>query len=252
MNDPQSKSSQHDSPIYPAYFPYRADDEIDLFDLLETLWAGKLWILLLTGIMLGAAALYLQQRLHQLDESNANLPTEYHITVPFTLNINPYWRHAECSAGNGAINQTCVTEIMLATVSADWDIVNNKTLEMNTTSPQDIEAYAAYFATVAEHATKQAESTATADNAFINSDIPKALLGTEEIAQTALNAHRTLRQIGEGVSAIDFGPAEIVPAAAPPTKKILLAAAIAGILLGSLLVLVRAAYKKRQEERAAA
>ena len=250
MNDPQSKSSQHDAPIYPAYLPYRPDDDIDLFDVLETLWAGKVWIAIAMLTMLGVAGLYLQQRL----AVDSDAPTPYRVIIPFTLNIDPYWRHAECAAGNGAINPTCVTEKVLAGVDADWRIVDNKTLEMDTTSPQAIDAYATYFATIAENTTKQAEATATADNAFINSDIPEALLGTEEIAQTALNAHRTLRQIGEGVSAIDFGPAEIVPAAAaaPPTKKILLAAAIAGILLGSLLVLVRAAYEKRKEERATA
>ena len=256
MNDPQSKSSQHDAPIYPAYLPYRPDDDIDLFDVLETLWAGKVWIVIAMLIMLSIAGLYLQQRVLQLAESVTGVTTQYRVTVPFSINIEPYWLHAECESGNGALDQTCLTEKLLTTVSSDWTNRDNKLLELTTDSPQGEDTYAAYFSTIAESATKHAKATATADNAFINSDIPAALLGTENLAQTALNADRTLRHIATGVSAIDFSPAiiEIIPAASPqpPTKKVFLAAAIAGILLGSFLVLVRAAYKKRQEERAAA
>ena len=195
------------------------DDEIDLFELMQTIWEGKAWVILLTVISTGLGGLYI-----------AVTPTVYEISISARV-------HADADAE--------ILQLIQQNSDLPWTSNSKtKTLTVETKTPLEPEKYT----TDLESASERAKATllqSYEDELKQISKLAPSLLGTEAVAATVLRNQRFINSFKtrEGQIASFSFPVESVKS--PKTKLVLALTFVLGGMLGVLGVLVKSAYQNR-------
>jgi hypothetical protein len=217
-----------------SYPYYQQDDEIDLFELFETLWDGK-WLIIsfaLLTVLLGF--LYTQ-----------TVQDKYKVSVSYVINIHSLANQPRC--GNDI---RCQENQMISTIL--WSIGSDWTKEKNiftqtVFNPESIEHYQHIFSVIQNDLNKTVLEQAKGNIDIIESDFLPALLGTESIATSLLDAKRVVTEVGKNginVMSIDTPSVSIM---SRKTPLILSVSALLGGMAAILYIIIRSAIRKRKE-----
>ena len=212
------------------------DDEIDLFELFETLWDGKwlisVFVVLATSVGFGY--------------SNAAKPANpvYIVSIPYTFN-----------AYISGAQRTNLDTRLLAVLGSGWKKHGNAAqLSVSTTAPLSTSEYETQIERASVSLTKELAADTTAEIVEIETQMRDALLSTESVATRLLEGKSLLRDLDSGQDALSFGPVSVEesPSKKAKTPQILAFSAIFGGMLGVFVVFIRNAIKKRKEQLAKA
>ena len=212
-------------------------DEIDLFELAETLWRGKFIIILCTVFALGFGLGFL------------NFQTKkYTVSIPYTVGIYSVTDQQICG-GNRACLSTTTLSYASNAFGSDWSLnTKSNRFEMSTTAPQSIAEYMETARAASEAVTLQTKiDTENELNAISSIDTPD-MLGTERIATNILNAKRIITALENGAHAITFTNVSITQV--QKTNLVLALSIVLGAFLGASAVLLRAAIANRRNATA--
>jgi len=140
-------------------------------------------------------------------------------------------------------------------IESDWALADSS-LNLITESPLKEAQYNAQLTAVGKALTEQTLADARAELSLINESLNPALLGTERIATSVLNATRVIAALESGASAITFKPVVISPPQDPEqpaskTRIILAMSLILGAVGGAVIVLIRNGFQNRRSKSAA-
>lgn len=223
------------SEVRPTY-----DDEIDLFEVFETLWNGK-W--LISAFVLLASSI-------GFGYSQVAQP-KYDVSVPYIINAYSVSAHQICGS-NTQCMEAEANKRLLSLLDGSWmKEKNTSNLSLSTTNPLDISEYEAEIGRANLALTNEVYVEATTELALIQTELTDALLSTERVATNMLNAKRLIHTIDGGQSAITFGSVSVVKSS-PKVPLILALSVVLGGMIGVFFILVRSAVKKRKEQLAKA
>ena len=226
--------------MMPAYFP-QPSDEIDLFELVEQLWRGKLTILstMVLALAFGAGVSVLKI-----------IPpvTDYTVSTSFKYAVYPVMAQQNCG-GDTACLDVFANQWLSLLIDENWRLSGNK-LSLVTDSPLSEEQYDVQLTAITNTATDTVFSEARSELILINESLSPALLGTERVATSLLNATRVMSTIESGTTAISFEPVIISPPTQPKSKTpiIIAVSLVLGCIFGSVIVLLRNALQSRREQ----
>ena len=226
--------------MMPAYFP-QPSDEIDLFELVEQLWRGKLTILstMVLALAFGAGVCLLK---------GSPPATDHTVSTTFTHVIYPIVAQQDCQGKMKCLNDFANQSLSLL-IDENW-LLSDKQLSLVTDSPLSEEQYDAQLTAVTNAATDEIFIRARSELILINESLNPALLGTERVATSLLNATRVMATIESGTPAISFEPVIISPPTQPKSKTpiIIAVSLVLGCIFGSVIVLLRNALQSRREQ----
>lgn len=205
------------------------DDEIDLLELLITLWDGR-WLIisgLILAILVGFG--YLQF----LQSSQAG----HNVTIFYDTNNLICGEEQEC------IN------LPQDSLVGNWTL-NKKSskLLLLTTTPLSVNEYKAQFERTNEIITNKIYADAKNEVAFIEAALPKNLLDTEIYLSYTIDHKRIIHLIDNGQSALTFVSSSISEISLPKKIRVFVTSAILGGLISSIIVLIHSAFRRRNEQ----
>jgi len=199
--------------------PSRYDDEVDLFELIKTIWDGKLWIMIASLSSTGLGAMY-----------TTVVPTIYNVQIKATM-------HAYADA--------TIFEQVAQNSTFDWRISSGtKALVLETKKPESLSVYSKDLQNARSTINSQMIKFKKVELEQI-SRLNPTLLGTEAVAarvlsnQLFINSFETM-----GLKPIEFSEPE-VKIKSPKTRRIVALAFVIGGIIGVLGVLIRSAYRNR-------
>lgn len=223
------------------------NDEIDLFELYETLIDGKFiicaFIALATLIGFGYSQI---------------AQPKYDVTVPFRVNVYSVLSHQICDSNNQNHpdwrSSDCLTD---ATLDHFFNQPDNiwkwKTkadiITHTTTSPSSVDEYDIILSNALEYMKKSLRDEAVFEIALIESFSNDHLLATDRVSTNLLNAKRVVQLIDNGPNAISFGPVSVAKSA-PNLLLILFLSVVLGGMIGAYFVFARKAIKLRRDQLA--
>ena len=212
-------------------------DEIDLFELAETLWRGKFIITLCTVFALGFGLGFL------------NFQTKkYTVPIPYTVGIYSATDQQICGGNRDCLSTTTLSYTSNA-LGSEWSLnTKSKRFEMSTTAPQSIAEYMETARAASEAVTLQTKIDTENELNAISSIGTPDMLGTERIATNILNAKRIITALENGAHAITFANVSITQA--QKTNLVLALSIVLGTFLGASAVLLRAAIANRRNATA--
>jgi LPS O-antigen subunit length determinant protein (WzzB/FepE family) len=208
------------------------NDEINLFELFETLWDGK-WIIISTVICaLSLGFVYTQI-----------LPTKYNISVPYTFNL--YSINAQLVCGD---NVRCIeseqTKIISTLMGKNWVKTNRESnLYMTTQDPLSVRDYEVFFQQQMKKVTNSFLKEAQTELSLIETEQNSSLLKTEYYARNLFSAKRLINAIENGKLAVHFGSPKITNLEVK-SSLIFAMSILLGAMAGGLLVLARSELRK--------
>ena len=218
------------SEVRPTY-----DDEIDLFELFETLWDGK-WLI---------SAFVVLATLIGFGYSQVAQP-KYGVSVPYSFNFHSVSTHQICGSNIGCMeNET--RKRLSSLLEGEW----TSDISITTTASSDLSEYQTQIEQANIKLTNEVYVDATKELALIQTELTDALLGTERVATNMLNAKRVIQSIDDGQSAITFGSVSVVKSS-PKVSLILALSVVLGGMVGVFFIFVRNAIAKRKEQLAKA
>ena len=230
------------------------DDEIDLFELLEALWAGK-WLI---SVIVALAALI------GFGYSQVAQP-RYDVSAPLRVNVYSAVGHQICELNSQIQNDWTASDCLadetssyfLESLGSGWSLnAKNDTITHTTSTPSSVNAYedALSNALVSTNEALKSEAMSELDliKAISEFDLIKSpsndnVLATERVATTMLNAKRVVLSIDSGQNAISFGSISIVKSSPKPRLIIALSAVLGGFL-GCALVLIGGEISRRRSK----
>ena len=213
------------------------DDEIDLFEFVETLWDGK-W-LMVAFVVLAALMGFVYSQVVQ---------PKYDVSVTYTPKVYPVSAQQNCVSNIPCIESEAIKRF-LSIVENSWSKDKNKnyTLSFSTSSPLEQNDYDVQIEQASAALTNEMFVEATTELAFIQTELANALLTTESVARNMLNAKRAVKYIENGHSAITFGSVSIVKSS-PKVPRILSFSAVLGGMIGMFFIFFRNVLMKRKEK----
>ena len=208
------------------------DDEIDLFELFQTLWDGK-WLI---------SAFVVLATLIGFGYSQVAQP-KYDVSVPYTSSIYCVSAQQICDGvETGAIKR------FLSLLGNSWSKgKKSSTLSFSTSAPLEQNQYDVQIQQANTALTNEVYLEAKTELAFIQTELTDALLGTERVATNMLNAKRIIQSIDSGQSVISFGSVSVVKSS-PKVPLILALSVVLGGMVGVIYVLISNAVRKRKEQ----
>jgi len=245
MSDQETRASNapQQPVMVPTYFA-QPSDEIDLFELAEQLWRGKFIIVMTVVLALSVGGAVSLLRTPQPG-------TDYTVAAEFTHTVYPVLAQQNC-AGNMECLNSFSNQALAQFIESDWAFAGSS-LNLITESPLEEAQYEAQLTAVGKALTEQTLADARAELSLINESLNPALLGTERIATSVLNATRVITALESGDSAITFKSVVISPPTTPASKtRIILAMSlILGAIGGAFIVLIRNGFQNRRSKSAA-
>lgn len=214
----------------PTYY-----DEVDLFEVLETLWANKLVVLATTLLPLSATFGFAQ----------FSTPT-FEVKAAYSIQVAPMaaYDRTVCQ------DEQCIKKIVASRITSlsndHWRSVDAESaLALTTEAPKPVAEYQKSLAELnqafRDAILKEAESEAS----IIQSEIKLNLQQTEVVAGSLLAAKRVLFFLEREGAPLVFGPISI-----NSVKRIswsfFVMVAFGGAVIGSSFVLIRKAFRDRQ------
>jgi capsular polysaccharide biosynthesis protein len=213
--------------------PY--DDEIDLFELFETLWDGK-WLI---------SAFVVLATLIGFGYSQVAQPN-YKVSVPYRVNISSVFSQQMCNSKDCLADGTL--NILLESLSGEWEVsAKYKTITLMTLSPFSLNKYETIFSDALSRVTESIRNEAASELASIESISNANMLATERVATNMLNAKRIIQSIDNGQSAMTLGFVS-VSKTSPKVPLILALSVVFGGMIGVFFILVRNAIRKRKKQ----
>ena len=213
------------------------DDEIDLFELFETLWDGK-W-LISAFVVLGTLLGFGYSQVAQL---------KYDVSVPYSFNIYSVSAQQRCGTNIVCMESETVKLFLSLLSNNSWSKEKNtSTLSFSTSAPLEQNQYDVQIQQANTALTNEVYLEATTELALIQTKLTDALLGTERVATNMLNAKRIIQSIDSGQSVISFGSVSVVKSS-PKVPLILALSVVLGGMVGVFFILVRNAITKRKEQ----
>lgn len=199
------------------------DHEIDLFELIQTIWNKKIWVIFATVISTGLGGLY-----------TVTTPTVYQISVKVTFHHNSH-------------PKTEFLQLIQQNSDHQW-VINpkNQTFIIETQNPAELDAYASDIV----NATKQAQIELLQvykDELSQIANLAPSLLGTEAVAKTVLRNQRFINGLKTRDSYLATLSDPVQSVKSPKVNLVLASAFILGGIVGVLMVIVRKAYENRIE-----
>jgi LPS O-antigen subunit length determinant protein (WzzB/FepE family) len=214
------------------------DDEIDLYELLQTLWVGK-WLIsacVVLATLIGSGYSQVAQ-------------PKYDVSVPYISNIYYVSIQQNCGDNIGCMESQTIKRF-LSLLGNSWR-QKSSTLSFKTSSPLDLSEYKSQIEDANTALSNEIYTEATNELNIIQTELTDTLLSTEIVAKNMLNAKRVVMSIDSGKNTITFGPVSVVksPSEVP---AILILSVILGVIIGVFVILVRSAIAKRKEQLAKA
>ena len=216
--------------------PY--DDEIDLFELFETIWRGKWLISALVAISVLSGFVYLQLT-----------PAKFKVSAYFVVELYSVSTQQMCD-GNFNCNLAQMNKKLMGNLARDFNFENeNSNLELSTEVPLNVKTYDDMFDKLNQTLTKQIYNEALDEVTLIQTELNDALMTNEQVAINMLNAKRVIMAIDSGQKAIFFDPVVITKKSTNVPLILTLSIALGG-MIGVLFVLVNNSIRKRKESAA--
>ena len=218
------------------------NDEIDLFELFQTIWDGRRVII---GLIISAA-------FFGLSYSYVAQP-KYMVSVPFTVNIYPAEYKMLCAisvprTSRDTMSDCIQNEIanqLLALLGSGWKS-NNGNISSTIRKPSQLSKYKSDFERASDELTNNTYADAVNKIAIIKNELHESGLGTEMIASVMLNSLEAIKHIDAGQSVVKFGSVSIKLIS--PRMPLILAFSIAlGGILGVLYVLIANAMRNQRK-----
>ena len=207
--------------------PY--DDEVDLFELFETLWRGKWLISALVAISVLSGFVYLQLA-----------QPKFEVSVSFAVKL--YSVSAQQTCGGKVF---CIE--LMEDLESNWNLTDkNSKLALSTEVPLSVKTYDDVFDKLSQTITNQIYNEALDEVTLIKTELNDALMNTERAATNILNARRIIKAIDSGQKAISFGSVAIKKTS-PKVPLVLALSILLGGMIGIVLVLVNNSIRKRKE-----
>ena len=214
------------------------DDEIDLFDLLQTLWDGK-WLISACVVLVTLIGSGYSQVVQP----------KYDVSVPYTSNIYSVGVSVKCSRNVDCMDAQTIKRF-LSLIGNSWSrSQKNSTLSFKTSSPLDLSEYKSQIEDANTALSNEIYTEATNELNMMQTELKDSLLSTNSVAIYVLNAKRVIMSIDSGKNTISFGPVSVVKS---PSKVpvILVLSVILGVMIGVFVIFVRSAIAKRKEQLA--
>lgn len=206
--------------------PIQRDDEIDLLEVLETLWASRLVVLAATLIPF---SVYLAM-------AYTSVPT-FEVKARFSVQVAPM-------DGIGSI------DTRLATLSnGEWRPVDKgSALILTTESPKPAAEYRDSLAELNKALGEDIRKEAKLEADFLEDEINNSLRRDEWFASIALKANRVLFLLEQEGEPLEFSPVSIntLTQSSLSSASSAVMPAFLGALAGSIFVLLRKAFRDRR------
>ena len=204
------------------------EDEVDLLELFEILWNGKLLILIVTilATIIGFAYVHFRKPIYS---------PNYKISVPYVYTLESI----------GSSNATKLGFI----IDPNWIVMNTK-FEKIDQKPKDPVAYLSALNNVNNILTGELLAEAQAELEFMKTAMNEMaqLSSSEAIMSNFLDARRLIFKIERGVKVMRFGEitiSEITPQPSKDNLKIALAFVL-GLFASTAYVLIKNAFQQRR------
>lgn len=206
------------------------DDEIDLLDLLETLWDGK-WLI---------SSLLVLVTLIGFGYTQVTQP-KYDVTVSYNAN------NIICGK-----KQECMESLLTGLINNSWTIDKKSSrLSLSTTTPLDVNEYEAQLERANEVYTNKVYTDSKNEVALIRVEIPEYLWDAEFSYRRILPHVKIIGRIDAGESALTSFAVSVLKTS-PNVRKKLAFSAILGGLIGIVVVFIRSLIRKRKKQLAKA
>ena len=218
--------------------PTHYDEEIDLFEVLETLWAGK-------HVVLGASLIALLASFG-LSYTSTVAPT-FEVTAPYSVQVAPMdAQNPElCQTEQCRRDMVASRAVMLS--NGEWRSVNQgAAMALTTEAPKPVAEYQERLEELNQTLRDAFLKEAKAEADFIQTEISVNLQQTEVVASSLLVAKRVLVGLEREGVPLAFGPISINPVNHRKPLSSFVMAAFLGALAGSAFVLLRKAFRDRQ------
>jgi uncharacterized protein involved in exopolysaccharide biosynthesis len=217
--------------------PVCQNDEIDLFELIKTLWEEKLWILLFTFLAAVAGASYVFLATPKYSVSinyaiNPSMPVEYKSNIGMPV--------GEADEATGLVSR------VLAALPGWVEDKKQSRFVLDTLVPEASAEYDAKFSDVSRLVSQDLLEQAQWDVEIILNELPITLQSTEAVAAQMLYAKKVLRALSSGAVAIDFGTPSITQIA-PKNSSVLALSIVLGGIVGVMFVSIRSAVRNRKK-----
>lgn len=207
--------------------PY--DDEVDLFELFETLWRGKWLISAFVAISVMSGFVYSQLA-----------QPKFEVSVSFAVKL--YSVSAQQTCGGKVF---CIE--LMEDLESNWNLTDkNSKLALSTEVPLSVKTYDDVFDKLSQTITNQIYNEALDEVTLIKTELNDALMNTERAATNILNARRIIKAIDSGQKAISFGSVAIKKTS-PKVPLVLALSILLGGMIGVVFVLVNNSIRKRKE-----
>ena len=219
--------------------PY--DDEIDLFELFETLWRGKWLISAFVAISVLSGFVYSQLT-----------PPKFEVSVSFAVKLYSVSAQQICEGNKGNKgNVGCIVgetnKQLMENLDSNWNLKDKDSkLALSTEAPLNVKTYDDVFDKLNQTITNQIYNEALDEVTLIKTELNDALMSTERVATNILNATRIIKAIDSGQKAISFGSFAIKKTS-PKVLLVLALSILLGGMIGIVLVLVNNSIRKRKE-----
>ena len=223
--------------------PY--DDEIDFFELFETLWRGKWLICAFVAISVLSGFVYSQLT-----------PPKFEVSVSFVVKLYSVSAQQICDNNVGCIVDETNKQLM-ENLDSNWNLKDKDSklvlikgkyskLVLSTEAPLNVKTYDDVFDKLNQTITNQIYNEALDEVTLIKTELNDALMSTERVATNILNATRIIKAIDSGQKAISFGSVAIKKTS-PKVPLTLALSILLGGMIGVVFVLVKNTIRKRKE-----
>jgi len=218
------------------------DDEIDMFELFETLWRGKRLISAVIAIFVISGLVY-----SQLAKPKFEVSVSYDFKI-FSLNSQQY-----CNGKISCISSMNSKQLNVVLANTGWNSKNivskidkGSKLVLNTNAPVNVKTHNDFMEKVNQLITNKIYNEALNEVAIISTEMNNALLKSERVANNKLKALRIIQAIDNGQKAIYFSPF-VIKKTSPKTQLILVFSILLGGFISVVFVLVNNVIRKRKE-----
>lgn len=206
------------------------NDEINLSELFEALWKGKL--LIGTFILLGTLVGFGYAQVAQ---------PKYNVSVKYITNIYSIHAHQTCGKQIKCLERVAKRRFLYL-LEGDW----GSKLSFSTSSPKHVKEYEAQLERATVMLNNKIFSEAKNEIDIIQTELSDPMISTDNIAQQMLYAKRIVKFINDGQSVISFSSVSIIKSS-PKMPKILALSVILSSMIGMFIVLIRYNIKKRKQ-----
>lgn len=194
------------------------DNEIDLIEMLATLWNGR-WVI---------SAFATLAALIGFGYSQIAQP-QYYVSASYTINIHSVIASQICGVNIGCMDKVARKRLLSLSKEDGWS-TEKETFSLMTTKPLQASEYEAQIEKAAISYTNEVYEVAKSELALIQTEMTDALLSTERVATNKLNALRTVNSIDGGQSGITLSSVSIVKTSPKVPRIVVISMALGGMV----------------------